>query len=45
MEDNHVLVFKTNIKRKKDLGIIKPALSSYEPIIKWNVDMHDADKM
>lgn len=45
MNDFNILVFKTNISRKKDLGIIEPVLSSHDPIIKWNVDMHDIDKI
>ncbi|MEO6731594.1 MAG: hypothetical protein ABIN01_10290 [Ferruginibacter sp.] len=40
-----ILVFKTNIRFKKDLKIIGPFLSDYEPVIKWNVDRKDADKI
>ncbi len=41
----NVLIFKTNIRLKKDLKIIQPFLSSYDSIIKWNVDRHDVDKI
>ncbi len=41
----NVLIFKTNIRLKKDLERIRPVLSAYESIIKWNVDRHDIDKV
>lgn len=40
-----ILVFKTNIRFKKDLKIIGPFLSDYKPVIKWNVDRKDTDKI
>jgi hypothetical protein len=41
----NILIFKTNIRLKKDLGVIKPLLSAYESIIKWTVDRDDSDKI
>ena len=41
----NILIFKTNIRHKKDLGIIRPLLAAYDSIIKWNVDRDDADKV
>ena len=41
----NVLIFKTDIRLKKDLGVIRPLLSAYESIVKWNVDRDDADKI
>jgi hypothetical protein len=40
-----ILIFKTNIRFKKDLKIIRPFLAAYEPVIKWNVDRQDTDKV
>ena len=41
----NILIFKTNIRLKKDLGIITPLLSADESIVQWNVDRDDADKI
>lgn len=41
----NILIFKTNIRHKKDLGIITPFLSAFDSIVKWNVDRDDADKV
>ncbi|MEO8763551.1 MAG: hypothetical protein ABI416_04655 [Ginsengibacter sp.] len=41
----NILIFKTNIRFKKDLGIVKPLLSAYKSVIQWNVDRDDADKI
>ena len=41
----NILIFKTNIRLKKDVGIIKPLLSACEYIVKWNVDIQDNDKI
>lgn len=41
----NILIFKTNIRFKKDLKIIRPFLAPHEHIIKWNVDRHDSDKV
>lgn len=40
-----ILIFKTNIRLKKDLGVISPLLSAYDSIIQWNVDRDDTDKI
>jgi hypothetical protein len=41
----NILIFKTNIRLKKDVGVIKPLLSADESIVQWNVDRDDADKI
>ena len=41
----NILIFKTNIRFKKDLGVIRPLLSAYKSILKWNVDQDDVDKI
>ena len=41
----NILVFKTNIRLKKDLQIIRTILSDLESVLKWNVDRHDIDKI
>jgi len=45
METLNILVFKTNIRFKKDLKIIGLFLSDFKPVIRWNVDREDADKI
>ena len=41
----NILIFKTNIRHKKDVGVIAPFLSADESIVQWNVDMDDTDKV
>ena len=41
----NILIFKTNIRLKKDVGVIKPLLSADESIVQWNVDRDDTDKI
>jgi hypothetical protein len=41
----NILIFKTNIRFKKDVGVIRHLLSAYESIVQWNVDRDDADKI
>jgi hypothetical protein len=41
----HILVFKTNIRYKKDIKIIEQHLNPNLSIVKWNVDMDDNDKI
>jgi hypothetical protein len=41
----NILIFKTNIRLKKDVGIITPLLAAEESIVQWNVDRDDADKV
>lgn len=40
-----ILVFKTNIRNKKQLGLLMPHLQKIQGIHQWNVDMHDRDKI
>jgi hypothetical protein len=40
-----VLVFKTNIRYKKNVSAIHPHIAKQPGIIKWNVDLKDADKI
>lgn len=41
----NVLIFKTNIRFKKDIKIITSFLSTCNSILKWNIDRHDSDKI
>lgn len=41
----NILIFKTNIRLKKDVGIVRSYLSADESIIQWNVDREDTDKV
>ena len=41
----NILIFKTNIRLKKDVGVIKPLLCADESIVQWNVDRDDTDKI
>ena len=45
METHNILVFKTNIRFKKDIKIIGAFLSGYKPVIRWNVDRKDTDNI
>ncbi|HUS00150.1 MAG TPA: hypothetical protein VMY77_00400 [Chitinophagaceae bacterium] len=40
-----VLIFKTNIRYKKHIDIIGSHIAKQPGIIKWNVDLKDADKI
>ena len=40
-----VLVFKTNIRYKKEVQTIHPHINTHPGIIKWNVDLKDCDKV
>lgn len=40
-----VLVFKTNIRRRRNVESIVKHISKLGGIIKWNVDLHDKDKI
>lgn len=40
-----VLVFKTNMKYKKHINEVVPHLDNVEGILRWNVDLHDRDKI
>jgi hypothetical protein len=41
----NILIFKTNIRLKKDVGVVESYLSADESIIQWNVDRDDTDKI
>lgn len=41
----HILVFKTNIRYKKHIDAISSHMLKQPGIIKWNVDLKDADKI
>ena len=41
----HILVFKTNIRYKKHIDAIGSHIIQQPGIIKWNVDLKDADKI
>lgn len=41
----NILVFKTNIRYKKQLRQVQPWLSKIEGLYKWNVDFQDNDKV
>lgn len=40
-----VLVFKTTIRYRKHVDAIEPHIARQAGIIKWNVDLKDADKI
>jgi hypothetical protein len=42
---NEVLVFKTNIRRKKDVSKVTPLLESDNRVVEWNVDQMDVDNV
>lgn len=45
ISDPQILVFKTNIRFKKDLRQLIPVLATDERIIEWNVDRSDVDRV
>ena len=42
---DHILLFKTNIKTKRDIKKVALILTVQKEIIKWNVDLHDNDRV
>jgi hypothetical protein len=40
-----ILVFKTNLRYKKNVTQVMPRLNELKGVIKWNVDFHDKDKI
>ncbi|MEJ7737919.1 MAG: hypothetical protein WKF97_10870 [Chitinophagaceae bacterium] len=40
-----ILVFKTNIRYKKNLNTLIPRLNNTKGIIRWNLDFDDKDKI
>ena len=41
----NVLVFKKNLKYKKDVRLVSPHLSSKNEITRWSVAIDDADRV
>jgi copper chaperone CopZ len=41
----NILVFKTNIEDVKQVRKVSPHLRNVQGILKWNVDLHDCDKI
>ena len=41
----NILIFKTNIRLKKDLQVVRPFLAACVSIIQWNVDRQDIDNV
>ena len=40
-----VLVFKTNLRSKRDIRQVEPLLNSHHGVMCWNVDRHDIDNV
>jgi hypothetical protein len=40
-----ILVFKTNLRFKKNVNRLMPHLNELKGVITWNVDFHDKDKI
>ncbi|MEP6675627.1 MAG: hypothetical protein ABJA78_10740 [Ferruginibacter sp.] len=40
-----ILVFKTDVKFKKDVHAVMPHLDKMQDVIKWNFDLSDVDKI
>ena len=40
-----VLVFKTNIRFKKQINALQPHINTIDGITRWNVDLDDKDKI
>jgi len=40
-----ILVFKTNVEDKKQVRKLFPVLRTMQGITRWNVDLHDIDKV
>jgi hypothetical protein len=48
MKDHYpdkILVFKTNVRFKKDRRRIEPVLNTNARILQWNLDLRDCDKV
>ncbi|WP_448702176.1 hypothetical protein ACFGVR_07635 [Mucilaginibacter sp. AW1-3] len=41
----HILIYKTNIRYKRDLQNIAPVINSIPSVKLWNVDRTDIDKV
>ena len=40
-----ILVFKTNIRYRKQINVVRRHIETAPQILKWNVDLHDIDKI
>ncbi len=40
-----ILIFKTNVEDKKQVRKLFPVLRTLDGILRWNVDLHDIDKV
>lgn len=40
-----ILVFKTNIRYQKNIHAISTFLNDMQGVIRWNIDLHDKDKV
>ena len=40
-----VLILKTNINSKRQVKAVAPLLNNQEQIARWNIDLHDVDKV
>ena len=40
-----VLVFKTNLRFKKQINAVTPHINNLHGIARWNVDLDDTDKI
>ena len=41
----HIIIFKTNIRFKKDVKKIEPVLNAHPVILRWTVDREDVDNV
>ena len=40
-----VLIFKTNLRFKKQINAVTPHINTLQGIARWNVDLDDTDKI
>jgi hypothetical protein len=40
-----VLIFKTNLRFKKQINSVTPHINNLQGIARWNVDLDDTDKI
>jgi copper chaperone len=40
-----VLVFKTNLRYKKQIAALTPHMDNLQGVLRWNVDLDDKDKI
>jgi copper chaperone CopZ len=40
-----VLVFKTNLRFKKQINAVTPHINNLHGVTRWNVDLYDKDKV